>query len=114
MTVAKTILEQLGGKAFIVMTGAKNFTGNEKGLSFKLPGKPGYVKDGINVVSVTLMPDDTYNVQFSKSRGRILGKLVKEVEGVYFEQLPEIFREATGLETRMPRFKGLPVEGGVS
>ena len=32
MTVAKTILEQLGGNKFRMMTGAKNFMGFSNGL----------------------------------------------------------------------------------
>ena len=36
MTVAKTILEQLGGNKFRVMTGAKNFMGFTDGLVMKI------------------------------------------------------------------------------
>ena len=33
LTVAKTILEQLGGNKFCMMTGAKNLAGDENSLS---------------------------------------------------------------------------------
>ena len=36
MSIAKTILEQLGGNKFRVMTGAKNLMGFENGLVMKL------------------------------------------------------------------------------
>jgi len=36
MRVAKTILEQLGGNHFRMMTGAKNLAGDENSLSMRL------------------------------------------------------------------------------
>jgi len=36
LTVAKTILEQLGGELFVAMTGAKNFVGTEDSLTSHL------------------------------------------------------------------------------
>ena len=36
MTVAKTILEQLGGNKFRAMTGAKQFMGFAEGLAMKI------------------------------------------------------------------------------
>ncbi len=36
LTVAKTILEQLGGELFVAMTGAKNFVGTEDSLTFEV------------------------------------------------------------------------------
>ena len=38
LTVANTILQQLGGNKFRVMTGAKNFVGSNDALTFRLPG----------------------------------------------------------------------------
>jgi len=54
LTVANTILEQLGGRKFIAMTGARNFVGDFSGLSFRLPGAGGYCKDSINCVKIEL------------------------------------------------------------
>ena len=100
MTVAKTILEQLGGNKFAVMTGAKNFMSCGDGLSFKLPGGGGFCKDGINYVSITLTPADEYDVVFGKTR-KFKYTEIKKVEGIYFDQLQEVFTRATGLATRL-------------
>jgi hypothetical protein len=99
-TVARTILEQLGGNKFVAMTGAKNFSTCGDGLSFKLPGGGGFCKDGINFVQITLTPADDYNVAFGKTRA-FKYKEIKKVEGIYFDQLQEVFTRATGLATRL-------------
>ncbi len=102
MSVAQTILEQLGGRAFAAMTGANNFMGDKDSLTFRLPGKPGFVKDGINRVRIVLTGRDDYNLEFYRVRGANL-KLIGTAEGVYCEMLREVFRDRTGLETRLPR-----------
>jgi hypothetical protein len=56
--IAKTILEQIGGRQFTSMTGAKNLVATQGGLHFKLPR--GMAKDGITNVLVVLEPSDTY------------------------------------------------------
>lgn len=95
-SVAKEILRQLGGGKFIAITGAKNFVSEGTALWFKLPGTPGFVKQGINAVEIRLMPSDTYTVRFWRV---IKGEATKkgEVEGVYFDQLQNVFEEHTGL-----------------
>lgn len=106
MEIARTILDQMGGNRLAVMTGAKNFVAHEDGLSFRLPGRPGYTKDGINYVRVRLNALDLYDVEY----GRIWGLKYKKVQqdyALYAENLTESFRQATGLETRMPRVKGV-------
>ena len=102
MEVAKTILQQLGGNKFIVMTGAKNFTGSPDALSFKLPGGGGFCKDGINAVRIALTPADDYNIDFMRVRGMTV-KTIKKDDGIYFDQLQEVFTEATGLRTSLGR-----------
>ena len=37
MTVANTILNQLGGNQFLAMTGCKNLLGFENGLQMRIP-----------------------------------------------------------------------------
>ena len=81
MSVATTILEQLGGRRFAAMTGAKHFMSVEGGLQFGLPAR--FARNGYNKVSVTLRADDT------------------AVEGVYCDQLQDVFRRETGLETTL-------------
>ncbi len=96
MTVAKTILEQLGGHMFIVMTGSKNFVGSETGLSFKV----GRNSKGITHVRINLNAMDTYDVEFLKIR-KLDPKVAAYREGIYFDQLQSLFTEETGLYTRL-------------
>lgn len=97
LEVANTILEQLGGRRFAAMVGAKNFVGSADALSFRLPSN--FAKDGINAVRVTLTPADLYNVEFSRVRGTKITSVAKD-EGVYCDELQAIFLAATGLHTR--------------
>ncbi len=100
MTVANTILAQLGGRRFRAMTGARNFVGSDDSLSFRLPGSGGFCKDGINAVHVVLTPMDEYDMKFMRVRGTKV-KTVCEFKGIYFDQLQPLFTEATGLETHL-------------
>lgn len=98
--IAETILEQLGGKRFAVMTGAKNFCAVSRGVSFRLPSTPHFVRDGINVVEVKLMPSDTYTVKFSRMWGHNI-KLVSEHTDIYCDTIRDLFTEVTGLATSL-------------
>jgi len=100
MSVAQTILAQLGGRRFIAMTGAKNFSSDDNSLTFCLPGKPGYVKEGINVVKIELTPADEYDMTFSRFYNYQL-KEKHKLEGIYCDQLQELFTEYTGLATHL-------------
>ena len=102
METARTILEQFGGRGFSLMTGAKNYTAIPNGLRFRLPGNPGYVRQGINLVTVTLNSLDLYDIEFGRAWGADY-KIKKTCSNVYAENLTDIFRDVTGLETRMPR-----------
>lgn len=100
---AGIILQQLGGNRFRVMTGAKHFTvRNAKlgGLFFRLPGKAGYAKDGINAVEIVLDYNDTYTVEFMRIRGQRIS-VVHVLDDVYCDNLQEIFTKYTGLYTRL-------------
>lgn len=100
-TVAKTILQQLGGNKFIVMTGAKNFiAGNNNDLTFRLPGGGGFCKNGINAVRIALTPADEYDLTFWRVRGKYC-KVIEEVKGIYVDQLQEVFTRVTGLDTHL-------------
>ena len=129
--IANTILQQLGGNKFIVMTGAKNFIVIENGLEFSI-GRNG---SQANTVRIVLDWDDTYSMSFIK-RGRpvneynilmkyadkglspdeyneIVGKAIKrakeaaqpktlkEYHGLFFDQLQEFFTEYTKLYTHL-------------
>lgn len=115
--VAETILKQLGGNKFRVMTGAKNFMSHapvagSKGpaLSFTLPSR--FAKDGINFVKIVLTAADTYDITFTKigpqpSMKRLLQgaqqsiTVVAEVTDVYADQLQSVFSQHTGLDTHL-------------
>ena len=60
MTVAKTILEQLGGNKFRVMTGAKNFGARDNSLSMRI----GRNSSNTNYLKITLNSMDTYDKKF--------------------------------------------------
>ena len=100
LTVATEILRQLGGRPFQVMTGAKNFVGDTNALRFALPGRSGFVKDGINHVTVTLDPSDTYTVTFRRVRGTKV-TVVSEHTDIYNDQLRGLFEDVTGLRTSL-------------
>ena len=62
MSVAKTILEQLGGNKFRMMTGAKNFMSFAEGLVMKI----GRNSSNSNYLKITLNSMDLYDMEFAK------------------------------------------------
>ena len=98
MTIAREILNQLGGNKFIAMTGAKNLTDTQDGLSFQLSSK--LTKNACNAVKITLTPMDTYQVKFLKI-GNLNLKTIKVIDHVYNDQLQQIFSSETGLDTHL-------------
>ena len=96
MIEAKTILAQLGGRRFVVMTGATQFGGadNPVSLKFSLPGR------GIHKVVITLDPSDTYTLEAYQRRGAFL-ELQASHSNIYAEDLQRFFTEATGLDTHL-------------
>ena len=99
MQVANTILEQLGGGRFLVMTGAKNLVGDHQSLGMKINGR-NKAGRAVNKVSITLAADDTYTVQTWYFRGMAL-RAVDEMTGVYCDQLRAVFTSFTGLHTSL-------------
>jgi hypothetical protein len=103
--VAKTIAQQLGGNKFKAMTGAKNFVFlPEGGLQFSLPA--GSAKNGINLVTITLNPDDEYDIVFYRKRG-VAMKEVTRTDGVQASGLRGLFEQETGLATSLTVKPGL-------
>lgn len=101
MTVAKTILSQLGGNRFVAITGAKNLaeTGEAMGgLAFRLPAR--LARNGINAVKITLDYSDTYVVKFLKIGASKL-TVVSQHDMIYCDQLVELFERETGLYTHL-------------
>jgi hypothetical protein len=93
--VAATILEQLGGKIFCMMTGAKALVASPNSLSFKIGG--GAAKK-INRVTVMLDADDTYSVLFYRGNNCAV---VSTHTGIYCDMLRELFTRETGFYTSM-------------
>ena len=129
--IAKIILQQLGGRQFAMMTGAKQFVAIDNGLRFRI----GKNKSRANLVKIVLRGDDTYNMEFwhigqevnpytilmryadkrmspdefnkqvkaatehaQKAAGPVK---LKAYEGIYCDQLQELFTEYTELYTRL-------------
>jgi hypothetical protein len=98
--IGQTILDQLGGGQFVVMTGAKQLVGIESGLMFKLPAR--FALNGINKIRIVLDPSDTYTVEAFRMRG-IDHTRVATVNGIYAENLRQTFTTITGLDCTMGR-----------
>lgn len=113
MTVYHTILQQLTQannpcNRLKAMLGAKDFvhSNNEQTITFKFKAKS---LQGINCLRITLNSMDLYDMEFIKIhrspslKQLMAGKtikeptVVKEVNGVYADQLKEIFEDTTGL-----------------
>lgn len=95
MQTAYTILEQLGGRRFISMTGASNLAGDDKSLQFKI------MKNAKKVTHVSIeLENDFYNVVFYNVRG-LETKKMNELTGLYAEDLRKAFEQNTGLYTSL-------------
>jgi hypothetical protein len=95
--VANTILKQLGGAGRLkAMVGAKDFVGDKNALTFK------HMKSakGTFAVRITLLPDDTYEMQFYgwpyRGRGGI-PEVKTTVSGLHSGDLIHAFEGYTGL-----------------
>ena len=97
MTVARMILDQLGGHKFRVMPGAKHFLDHGDALSMRL----GRNSSNSNYLKVSLNSMDLYDVRFSKLTRKFEEKSVKEYNDVYADSLVEIFESHTGLYTKL-------------
>ena len=101
--IAQTILQQIGGRRFAVMTGSRNFTDLGNGLLMSL------AKNMTSANRLEIIYDegaDLYNMRFyrktfSKKTFESKTKDIAKYEGVYFDMLEYIFTEVTGLYTRL-------------
>ena len=91
MTIAKVILEQIGGiRKLVLMTGASNFVALKNGVSFKIKNRK------VNFVKIILNGNDLYDMYFGKIiSGNV--KLVSEKMDIYNDQLVDIFESETGM-----------------
>ena len=96
LTVAKTILEQLGGKKFCAMKGAKNLVGDENSLSMRI----GRNSSNSNYLKITLNSMDTYDMKFYRL-WKFEEKSVTEYNNIYNDMLTDTFTAHTGMYTSL-------------
>jgi len=97
MSIAKTILEQLGGNKFVEMTGAKNFVDCGDALSMRI----GRNKTSSNYLKITLNSMDTYDMKFSRVSPKGGERSVIEYNGVFNDMLTDQFTSHTGMYTKL-------------
>lgn len=106
MSIASTILDQLGGNKFIVMTGSKNFISDGYTLRMSLAKN----QTKANRLEITLTPDDLYTMRFYKYTAPRLSRKtwtfseekieeIKVCEGIYNDMLQDVFTMITGMAT---------------
>lgn len=95
---AGEILRQLGGNRFIAMTGAKDFAKDD--AKNEIVFKIGRNAKSVNYVRIKLTPMDTYDMEFLNVSVKGI-KVKSKVEGVYNDQLQDIFTENTGMYTQL-------------
>lgn len=85
-------LNQIGGILNLqLMVGAYNFAKDKNSISFRFKGSR-----KMNYLKITLNSLDEYELEFGQV-GRKSYKSVKKLDGVYCDQLIEIFEDTTGL-----------------
>lgn len=101
--IARTILQQIGGKRFAAMTGSRDFTDMGNGLRMSLARN----KTSANRLDIIYDADlDLYNMRFyrrtfSKKTFESKTKDIAKYEGVYCDMLEDVFTEVTGLDTHL-------------
>ena len=102
---AYTILMQLGGRRFLAFTGSHNLMAAAHSAHNPYPWLRMDLVDnkaGVNRLKISLLPSDTYLVEFYHQRMEGAEAIITQEQnfrGVYFDQLQEIFTEVTGLFT---------------
>jgi len=92
--IANTILDQMGGaRKLKLFTGADKFIAYPNGVAFRWPSQQ---PSRGNMMKITLDPDDTYSVEFMHA-SKSGAKSVAKMDGVYAEDLMDIFEKQTGL-----------------
>jgi hypothetical protein len=90
------IIDQLGGRQFVRMTGAKDFFIGPKGMVFKI----GRNSKSVNYIRINLNSMDTYDVEFLSVRN-YKEKVKSKAKGVYADTLRDTFEQNTGLRTSL-------------
>ena len=101
--IAVTILQQIGGRRFIAMTGSHDFINLGNGLRMSLSRN----KTSANRLEILYDEGaDLYNMRFyrrtfSIKTCEVKTKDIKTYDGVYCDMLEDIFTDVTGLYTRL-------------
>ena len=99
--IAKTILQQIGGRRFAAMTGSKDFIDMGNGLRMSLARN----KTSANRLDIIYDAGlDLYNMRFyrrtfSKKTFECKTKDIETHDGIYCDMLEEMFTMVTGLYT---------------
>ena len=99
LAVANEILRQLGGRKFLVMTGAKKLVGdayNGESLSFRVGKNP----KGVSAILIKLNGLDLYDIQAYQIRNNQFTEKGRE-NNVYVEDLQQAFTRLTGINTHL-------------
>jgi len=90
---AQTILQQLGGNRFLVMTGAAHLVSYPRGLQMSISRRK---------VFVELDANDTYTVRVGRmNRKTFAFDVLAEETGIYADNLRATFTALTGLDTSL-------------
>lgn len=130
-TIATTIYNQLGGHKFVAMTGAKNMVSIENGIRFNIGQNGSkantvkvtlefddtytmqFIKQGREVNEYTILMkyankglseqdfNDTVTKAIERAKKNAEPKVLKEYNGLFFDQLQEFFTEYTKMYTRL-------------
>lgn len=95
-SIAKIILQQLGGNRFLIMTGAHELIDTGNGLRMTIRRN----KSRAKWLKITLTPDDLYHMEFSGVKNKDF-HVFAEFDGVYFDMMKDIFESVTGYYTSM-------------
>jgi len=98
--VAQCILEQLGGRRFIAMTGANSFVSGDGGLTFRIPSN--MTRKRGSTLRITLTGGDEYRLEYMKIRN-FEPVMIEEMTGVQVSGLQQAFTRLTGLDTSLGR-----------
>lgn len=95
MTVANTILAQLGGSGRLrAMIGASSFMGAAKALTVRFRCRN---PRRINTIKVILDPSDTYSVEFWTITSKTMRQVGEVARDVYADSLRQVIESTTGL-----------------
>lgn len=96
MTIAETILAQLGGQRFKAMTGANRFAHDENALVFLLPR--GSTKNKARQVRIEYLPSkDLYAMTFSTFKRDYTPVEIEVLDDLDVEGMRAMFVNRTGL-----------------